>query len=99
MNKKIIGIFICMLLLMTIPVSASHDDSKDNPTGPLTKTTVRGIVCLVHTQEGILKDTTSFLAIRVKYTTSSLLGEDVSGTLILKRVTFKGKFTRSVFYL
>ena len=90
MNKKIIGILLCMLMLATtIPIVAGGNTDTVAPAGPFSKTTVRGFILGSRT-EGMV---TSFFAILVHYTTSSLIAEDVSGVIILQRVSFVGKFT------
>jgi hypothetical protein len=91
MNKKIVGILICMLMLSTIPVVAGIHGDTETTTGSdglLGRTVVRGVILGSHSTDR----TTSFFALRVHYTTYSLFGQPESGFLILKRVTFTGQF-------
>lgn len=93
MHKKIVGIVICMLMLLTIPVATAQENFEDDDvTGPLSMTYVHGFIIGLNVQEGLLQDTISFLALRVKYVTTNPLQEDMSGTIILQQVTFSGKF-------
>ena len=89
MNRKIVGVLLCMLMVAAIPVAAGMqcDTGTEEPLGPFSKTTVRGFI-LGSSTDGW---STSFFALRVKYTTTNLFGEQESDVLILQRVTFTGK--------
>ena len=92
MKKKLIGILLCMLKIATVPIAAGinndvqEDQEKD---GILSRTVVRGFIL----SSNVGERSTSFFALRVHYTTYNLFGEEQTGVLMLKRVTFTGKFT------
>ena len=90
MNKKIVGIMLCLLMLMAIPIAAGIQTTttKDSSDGMFGRTYIRGII-LGHRTEG---RTTTFFALYVHYTHYKLLGEPESGFVILKPVSFNGKF-------
>lgn len=92
MNKKVIALLLCMLVLATVPVAsamAQAPQEEDETTGIFSRTRVCGFI-LGKKSNGL---TTSFTALCVSYKTNNLIAEDESGILILKRVTFLGKFT------
>ena len=92
MNKKIVGIILCTLMLATIPLAAAMPHEAENATentGIFDRTVVQGII-LGSRSEGRV---TSFFAIFVHYKTYSLLGEKDSGVLMFQKVSFTGKFT------
>ena len=90
MNKKIVGIILCTLMLAAIPVAAgTSSDTDTEKTGIFGKTYVRGFILGSRT-EGIV---TSFFALLVHYRTYSLFGETDSGVLVFQKVSFIGKFS------
>ena len=92
MNKKILAVLLCMLVVATVPVAtamAQAPQEEDETTGIFSRTRVCGLI-LGSKSNGL---TTSFTALFVSYKTNNLIAEDESGILILKRVTFMGKFT------
>ena len=91
MNKKIIGVLLCLIMLAAIPTAAGmqSDAESEDSLGLFGRTTVRGFILGSRTEGRI----TSFFALRVVYTTSSLFGEDESGVVMFRRVTFMGDFT------
>ena len=89
MNKKILGIILCVIMLMAIPVAAGmQSTTSDKNDGIFGRTTVRGVI-LGSQSEG---RSSSFFALFVHYTSYSLLGGEQSGYIIMKRVSFPGKF-------
>jgi len=98
MNKKLIGVALCFIMLSTIPVAAGlTDTASDESDGIFGRTVVRGVILFPRTEGR----TTTFFAVFVHYTTYKLLGEPESGVLILKHVEFNGKFigVMSKFYV
>ena len=92
MNRKILAVLLCMLFAVTVPVAtamAEAPQEEDEATGIFSRTRVTGLI-LGSKSNGL---TTSFTALFVSYKTNNLIAEDESGILILKRVTFMGKFT------
>ena len=89
MNKKILCILVCMLMLAIIPTAAGmqRDNEKEKSDGIFDRTYVQGFILGSQT-EGIY---TTFFALRVKYTTYNLFGQADCGVLILHRVTFPGR--------
>ena len=94
MNKKILAMGICMLLLATIPVAvgktsvtAPEIQPPAETQGFLGKTVVRGFIFGYHTK-GLM---TSFFAVFCHYKTFYLLREPVSGIYFMKNVEFLGK--------
>ncbi|MFH1101079.1 MAG: hypothetical protein V1726_03480 [Methanobacteriota archaeon] len=90
MNKKIVGVMLCLLMLVAIPVAAGVQSttSPDESDGLFTRTVVRGVILGSRTDGR----TTTFFALAVHYTTYKLIGEPETGMIILKRVTFNGNF-------
>ena len=90
MKKKLISVLLCMLILATIPIATGMqcDKESEESLGLFSKTTVKGFIFGSSTTG--LK--TTFFAVVVKYTTSNLFGEEESGILVLREVTFLGKF-------
>ncbi len=84
-KRKIIGIFICMLMLTTIPLAAGMtvDNEPDDPeTTAIGRTIIRGFV-FNYKPSGFGH---KFLALRIHYT--EITGtQRTSGVLILKQVT------------
>lgn len=102
MNKKLFGILACMLMLSSIPmvagdnIATSDTELKESeiepePTGLFDQTFIRGFYLGVP-DFGILR--TTIFALRLKYTTRNLFGDEstISGTFILQKVAFSGKF-------
>jgi hypothetical protein len=91
MNKKIVGVLFCLIMLAAIPMAAGmqSDAESEDSLGLFGRTTVRGFILGSRTEGRI----TSFYALRVVYTTSSLFGEDESGVVMFQRISFTGKFT------
>jgi hypothetical protein len=91
MNKKIIAIVFCVLMLVTIPIAAGlHATPTDEPkdTGLFDKTYVHGFI-LGHKTHG---RTTSFFAVYCHYKVFRLLHQPESGVLMFRHVEFKGEF-------
>ena len=95
MNKKIVGIILCTIMLATIPLAAAmpHDagNAAEN-TGIFDRTVVKGIILGSKTEGRV----TTFFALFVQYKTYSLLGEKDSGVLMLQKVSFTGKFVGKI---
>ena len=96
MNKKIVGIILCTLMLATIPLAAAMPHEAENATentGIFDRTVVQGIILGSKTEGRV----TSFFAIFVHYKIYSLLGgEKDSGVLMFQKVSFTGKFTGKI---
>jgi len=92
MNKKILAVLLCMLMVAVVPVATGMQcgpETDDVSAGLFSRTVVRGFILGSRT-EGMV---TSFFALSVYYTTYSLFGEEESGVLVLQTVRFIGKFT------
>lgn len=92
MNKKIIGIALCVLMLTLIPTAAglqSAPEEAEGADGLLKRTVVKGFIFNPKTEGR----TTTFLALFIQYTTYGLMGETDSGVVVLRRVSFNGRFT------
>ncbi len=95
MNKKIVGIILCTLMLATIPLAAAMPHEANNATentGIFDRTVVKGIILGSRTEGRV----TSFFAVFVQYKTYSFLGEKDSGILMFQKVSFIGKFTGKI---
>ena len=88
MNKKIVGVVLCLLMLTVIPVAVGMQSTVDENDALLKRTVVRGVILNSKTEGR----TTTFFALYVHYATYGLMGEIDSGVLMLKRVSFNGKF-------
>lgn len=104
MNKKLIVIFFCMLMLAAIPLAAgqTNDTKKEinspgEPQGFLGKTYVRGFIFGYH-HEGLM---TSFFAIFCHYKTIYLIRPPVSGYYMMENIQFLGKINGHIgmFYI
>jgi hypothetical protein len=86
MKKKMIGLFICMLLVATIPLAAGMTDHTDNTTGTtaLKKTIMFGIVANSKVTGRLI----TFRAVWIHY---RVIGGGQTGKIIGQKVTIENQ--------
>jgi len=95
MEKKLIGILICVMTLVTIlPITALATTTISEPQtttdGPFARTTVRGYVLYQGTSD--CGRIVHFFAIRLHYSTINIFGEHSSGVIRMEPVTIPHSF-------